>query len=143
MPAGTIEVGITVALAFGFRCVPRETALGEGESGVLKGWAALVDVAGGGWSRGVVSGSRERELRENERGVWDLDRRADARRRQVRQIMVGFVGEGSGLKLEFEVYRTFLIQGAEKNQDRSEYQNLGEIIESHEFAILMGRYSWS
>jgi hypothetical protein len=66
-------------------------AFGEGERGLLNGWASPVDVAGGGTSRAGgetcvdASGTRENEVEEKKR-YWV--RRAVRARRQVRQIIV-------------------------------------------------------
>ncbi len=43
MPSGQDEAGIIAVLGLGLDC----SELGDGVSGVLKGWAALVDVAAG------------------------------------------------------------------------------------------------
>lgn len=75
MPAGVEDTGIDALFVFGRKFTPKETSFGEGESGVLKGCAALVDVAVGGpevLGDAVVFdivGKRRRELEENGRGI--------------------------------------------------------------------------
>lgn len=63
---------------------------GEGVRGLLKGCARPVEMAGGGWSLGESSGRSDEERDENVREDWEkgCERRAEARRKQERQIMV-------------------------------------------------------
>lgn len=93
MPAGVILVGGGIAeedFGFGFRDSPRDSGFGVGERGVLKGCAALVEVAAGGpLVRGlaVAASRREIEVVNVREGIeW---RTKDAPlRRQERQIIV-------------------------------------------------------
>ena len=78
-----------MTLDLGCLDMPRETSLGVGERGVLKGWAAEVDVA--------VLGSRVGAVLESvrQRGIVAADgRRREDARRQVRQIIVVCLGGG-------------------------------------------------
>ena len=76
-PAGAIDVGKGADFGFGRSAVPRERGLGRGERGVLKGWAAPVDVAGGGLE-GEDEGVEDVRALRREEGV----RSAEARWRQ-------------------------------------------------------------
>lgn len=72
MPAGAIESGNT-NFAFGLSLVPRDTAFGDGDNGLLKGCASPVEMAGGGWSpAGGVESVDASGLRGNE--VWENGR---------------------------------------------------------------------
>jgi hypothetical protein len=77
VPAGAIEVGSGALFGLGLNDVPNETALGDGERGVEKGCAALVDVAAGGEPEGdcgAVEYARGMMRRDRVEGI-----RADAR----------------------------------------------------------------
>ena len=65
-------------------------ALGE-ERGVLKGWAAAVDVVGGGVVRGSGRGEGRKGVEEKDL-KWGVDEVREVRRRQRRQIIL-MVGE--------------------------------------------------
>jgi hypothetical protein len=86
VPAGQLDTGSGAPLGFGFRAVPREMLFGVGERGVLEGCEALVDVAAEPGD--AVVGEKEEMLVEKTRKEGCVGRRADALRRQERQIMV-------------------------------------------------------
>ena len=66
--------------------MPKQTSFGVGERGVENGCASPVEVAGGG--EAVAEGLRMEGLMEKDRVSVEEGRRADALRRQERQIMV-------------------------------------------------------
>lgn len=71
----------------------------EDVNGLENGWATPADVAAGGESRaGVASGEVLTEV-EEKGWNWDEGRRADALRRQLRQIIVVMGLGGFGERL--------------------------------------------
>ena len=79
-------MGREAGLGFGRRAAPRDTSLGLGERGVLKGWAAEVEVAGVAPVASCVVGVVENAWRSA--GVRREVGFNEAFRRQDRQIMV-------------------------------------------------------
>lgn len=129
MPAGHIDTGNTIfdfdfasAEGGGRNDVPSETGEGVGVSGVLKGCAALVEVAGAGAGEGDAAPERRELLFVKERKDCGVERmeEADARCRQREQIIeIGGVGiDWGGVVVEFESSRYFLevVRRAEVGQ---------------------------